>query len=762
VDSSKTSKFSLMGINIGPDGSGGLTFSGRGQYFSPVNKTTAVQVQGEYMYFRDRKEGQFDAGLVNRWKDIQLGTFASFKAVSINKFQNTGTVGQAAFTFDYLFKQGRIGMFGTKAFLNDAIVNRIQQRNFLTENFLSVVDQVGGSGAVSLSKRAWMEGNLGYLRSRSGNNKPGGTLRFVFPVNRHFALTAEGGVNETMLTKDTNGRAVFGFLFGNFLQPREYKAADHAVPVDIPRVRYEVLTRTTRTGNDPPVADAGPDQTGVPAGTINLDGSASFDPDGDPITFQWSQIAGPTVSLSSPTAAKTSFTAAAGNVYSFRLTVKDDQGAQGIARVTITTRETPRVRILRFTSNPTLIKSGQQSTLNWLVENADTVTISGVTSTLNPGTGSVAVSPADTTSYTLTARNRVSEDTAVVTVLVEQPQPRIIRFTATPATILQGEASTLSWQTMDADSVEIPNVGTYAPNGSVVVTPNQTQAYTLIARNRFGETTGSTVVTVQTGPKPSVISFAAQPMEIVAGDSSTLSWQVQNADTVTISGGIGTVQETGSAPVTPGTTTTYTLTATNKFGTTTTTANVVVYPRLRILSFTANPTTIKSGQPVLYTWSTENATDVVIDCCIGPRPVNGSLTNAGPVTTQTYTLTATGRLGQRATATVTVTVDNTGVTPPNRAPTAKIGNGGEIVTAFREIILDGSASTDPNGGTLTYSWRTVRGEATIGDATSARPRVTLIRTDYGEWEFELTVTNPGGLTSVAKVVVILVQGRPLF
>ncbi|MBK5294142.1 MAG: OmpA family protein [Acidobacteriia bacterium] len=758
IDSNKIPKFSLMGLNAGPDGTGNLTFTGRGQYFSPVSKHTALQLQGEYMYFRGRKEGQFDAGIVNRWKDIQLGSFASFKAVTFKEFQNTGALGQAAFTFDYLFSQGRIGVFGTKAFLDNAIVNRVQQRNLLTENYLSVVDQAGGSGAVNLSKRVWLEGNLGYLRSRAGNSKPGGTLRFVFPVNHHFAFTAEGGVNETMITNDTNGRAVFGILFGNFMHPREYKAADHPVPVDVPRVRYEVLTRTTRTGNDPPVADAGPDQTGAPAGTINLDGSASFDPDGDPITFQWSQIAGPAVTLSAPTANRTSFTAAAGNVYSFRLTVKDDRGAQGIARVTITTRETPRVRILRFTANPTLIRSGQQSTLNWLVENADTVTISGVTTALNPGTGSVPVSPTETTSYTLTARNRVSEDTAVVTVVVEQPQPRILRFTATPATILQGEASTLDWQTQDADSVEIPNVGTFAPNGSVVVSPDQTTAYTLIARNRFGETTASTVVTVQTGPKPSVISFSATPVEIVAGDPSTLAWQVQNADEVTITS-LGTVQASGSVPVTPNTTTTYTLTATNKFGTATSTATVVVYPRLRILSFTATPNTIKSGQPVLYAWSTENANDVVIECCIGPRPVNGSLTNAGPISTTTYTLTATGRLGQRATATVTVTVDNSG-TAGGKNPTARIAGNGEIVTAFRDIILDGTSSSDPDGNILTYSWRVTHGLATISDVTSARPRISLIRTDYGNWRFELTVTNPSGLSSAATTKVILVLSRP--
>ena len=125
--------------------------------------------------------------------------------------------------------------------------------------------------------------------------------------------------------------------------------------MQIPRVRYEVLTRTVRKGNAAPVADAGPNQTLPGAQTVTLDGSASYDPDGDPITYQWVQEAGPGVTLSAPTAAITTFAAAAGQNYSFRLTVKDPYGAQGIARVSITagTPAATAPLIVAFTANPT-------------------------------------------------------------------------------------------------------------------------------------------------------------------------------------------------------------------------------------------------------------------------------------------------------------------------------------------------------------------------------------------------------------------------
>jgi len=77
--------------------------------------------------------------------------------------------------------------------------------------------------------------------------------------------------------------------------------------------------------NRPPVADAGPDQSmsSVPP-IVTLDGSGSYDPTDDALTYRWTQVSGPVVELSDPNAAETSFSPVETGVYVFSLVVSDD------------------------------------------------------------------------------------------------------------------------------------------------------------------------------------------------------------------------------------------------------------------------------------------------------------------------------------------------------------------------------------------------------------------------------------------------------
>ncbi len=75
---------------------------------------------------------------------------------------------------------------------------------------------------------------------------------------------------------------------------------------------------------------------------------------------------------------------------------------------------------------------------------------------------------------------------------------------------------------------------------------------------------------------PSILSFSANPSTVAAGQSATLAWSVNAANSVTIDNGVGNVTGTTSTTVQPAQTVTYTLTATNTAGSVTASVTVTV------------------------------------------------------------------------------------------------------------------------------------------------------------------------------------------
>jgi hypothetical protein len=91
--------------------------------------------------------------------------------------------------------------------------------------------------------------------------------------------------------------------------------------------------------NAPPVADAGPDAAVTLGEAAALDGSASFDPDGDAITHLWAvtdRPAGALAEPADPAAASPSFTPDMAGAYTLSLTVNDGQIDSSPDVVTVT------------------------------------------------------------------------------------------------------------------------------------------------------------------------------------------------------------------------------------------------------------------------------------------------------------------------------------------------------------------------------------------------------------------------------------------
>ena len=109
-------------------------------------------------------------------------------------------------------------------------------------------------------------------------------------------------------------------------------------------------------------------------------------------------------------------------------------------------------------------------------------------------------------------------------------------------------------------------------------------------------------------------------------------------------------------------------------------------------------------------------------------------------------------------------------TPPPGTPRADAGP--EIEAAPGAVVtLDGSGSTDPDGGELRYSWRQVLGwsgiyrtAVALEGADTARPSFTAPAGPYtlDILVFRLTVTDPEGKTDTASVWVKVGDAAPTF
>ncbi|MGZ4777794.1 MAG: hypothetical protein ACXV5L_01255, partial [Thermoanaerobaculia bacterium] len=108
----------------------------------------------------------------------------------------------------------------------------------------------------------------------------------------------------------------------------------------------------------------------------------------------------------------------------------------------------------------------------------------------------------------------------------------ISRFTAGPATIAVGEASTLAFETIGATTVTIDNgIGTTPLSGRVTVSPQQTTTYTLTATVPGGTATATTTLTVVGAGPRVVVGRRAVGMLEAPGSTATDSFTVVNAGT---------------------------------------------------------------------------------------------------------------------------------------------------------------------------------------------------------------------------------------
>ena len=214
---------------------------------------------------------------------------------------------------------------------------------------------------------------------------------------------------------------------------------------------------------------------------------------------------------------------------------------------------------------------------------------------------------------------------------------------------------------------------------------------------------------------PTITSFTATPSSVTAGQSTTLSWSVSGASSITIDNGVGDVSTLTSKTVFPSQTTTYTVTATNSGGSSLSRVTVTVTP----LNDTQAPTapvltsaTARTSTEVDLTWnaSTDNVgvtgyrvlRDGLVLATISGASLSYIDTAVSPSTSYAYSVQALDAAGNLSPASNSIQVATP--TPGVSAACAVVPTGAFIGCYYSNITLTGTPSfvrTDPQ---INFDW----------------------------------------------------------
>jgi gliding motility-associated-like protein len=398
----------------------------------------------------------------------------------------------------------------------------------------------------------------------------------------------------------------------------------------------------------------------------------------------------------------------------YTVTGSTASGCSGTANVTITVNPNPTITA---SATNMAICEGENTTIS------GSSTISGTTYTWDQGLGagiSHIVSPAVTTTYTVTGTSGTGcSGTANLTITVN-PNPTITA-SASPTAICIGTNSTISATSNVGGTTYNWDQGLGAGT-SHIVSPAVTTTYTVTGSTATGCTgTSQVTVTVNSSLTPTIT--ASSPSICEGSSTSLTAGNVPVGSTYNWSTG-STLNPINVSPLTS---TTYQVTATDGNGCTgTASINITVNPN-PVISPTATPAGICLG-----TNSTIAATSSV-----GGTTYSWSGLGAGtshivsPTVSTTYTVTGTTSNGCTGTSTVTVIVN------PNPTISA---------IASPDSICSGTSSTLTSSSTIgstTYAWSN-------GATTNTQSVSPTINTTY-----TVTGTTANGCTGTATVSVYL-------
>ncbi|UAY51322.1 PKD domain-containing protein [Ferruginibacter albus] len=565
----------------------------------------------------------------------------------------------------------------------------------------------------------------------------------------------------------------------------------------------DTIQVTVKPVNIPPTANAGANEIIIilPVNKVTLNGSGT-DADGNIVSYQWSQVTGPSLStITNAASASCIATELIKGAYKFALTVTDNNGTAAIDTVLVTVKEnmsptanagSDQKLILPVTTTTLngigLDADGTIASYNWLqIAGPSLATISDSTSAntaiadLEKGfyqfvftvTDNRGATGSDTVQITVKAPNVLPIANAGSDQTIQLPIDSII--TTGTASDTDGDIVSYNWlQITGPSSATISNAAT--ANAIINSLKEGVYQFAMTATDNDGGTATDTLqVVVQAANLAPMVNAGAD--QVIQLPTNTVSVKASGLDVDgnivsykwrQIDGPVAVIINNADASATSITsfaqgTYLFVVTATDNQGATASDtmqviANIAPFANagpdktiqlpLNSVSITGSGVDV-DGTVASYQWSQVDGPSTAI--------VNNATTKtAGVVLDQKgiyrFVLTVTDNYGGTDVDIMQVTV-----LAANIAPTANAGADQVVTLPINNATLTGSGN-DGDGNIVAYQWTKISGgAATITNSTFAVTTITgLVQ---GTYQFALAVTDNSGATATDTMQVFVDQGR---